>query len=124
MTQLPAILTTEEAAAAIRVHPETLRRWVREGKVAAIELPSGTLRFKAAVIEQMLSGDEPVREAGHTDALLMLFLALAVVVFLAAALPGQALAVVAGAALAGLGAGVLWLTVQVCSVVRALDDHP
>ena len=54
MTQHPAILTTEEAAAALRVHPETLRRWARAGKVDSQSLPGGTYRFRAEVIDALI----------------------------------------------------------------------
>lgn len=67
---------------------------------------------------------EPVREAGHSDALMALVLALAVVVFLVAALPGQALAVVAGGALAVVLSGTATLAVAVVRTLRSLDDHP
>jgi len=38
------------AAKELGVHPHTLRRWVSQGKVQAIELPSGYRRF---TIEQL-----------------------------------------------------------------------
>lgn len=68
---------------------------------------------------------EPVREAGHAyPVLLHLCLAFAVVTLLAAALPGQALAFVAGGALAVVLSGTATLAVQVVRTLRALDDHP
>jgi len=67
MTQLPALLTTEEAAAALRVHPETLRRWVREDKVPAVELPSGVLRFRLRDVEHMLGVTSPAATAPAPD---------------------------------------------------------
>lgn len=54
MTQLPALLTTEEAADLLRVHPETLRRWVREGKVESVDLPGRTVRLRRVDIERLV----------------------------------------------------------------------
>lgn len=64
MTPLPPLLTTGEVADALSVGPDTVRRWVKDGKLAAVELPSGVLRFKRADVERIL-GLEPDREAGH-----------------------------------------------------------
>ena len=54
MTSLPALLTTTEVANALRAHPETVRRWVRDGRLLAIELPGGMLRFRREDIERLL----------------------------------------------------------------------
>lgn len=122
----PTYVSTADVARAFGVSHKTVVAWIKAGKLAAIQ-PSGengAYRIPAAEVAR-LHGSTPLAETGHAyPVLLHLCLALALVTLLAAALPGQTLAVVAGAALAGLGAGVLWLTVQVCSVVRALDDHP
>jgi PTS system nitrogen regulatory IIA component len=42
-----AWLTTQEAARYLRVHPETVRRWAREGLIPAAKLGRrGGFRFK------------------------------------------------------------------------------
>lgn len=55
MAQVPALLTAPEVADQARVSPETVRRWVREGLLPAIELPSGRLRFRPEDIEALLT---------------------------------------------------------------------
>lgn len=55
MTPIPALLTASEVAARAGVSAETVRRWVREGNLAAIELPSGRLRFSPADVDALLS---------------------------------------------------------------------
>lgn len=102
MTQLPALLTTEEAAAALRVHPETLRRWARDGEIESVDLPGRTVRFRRSDIERILVGPAadaapaPVADAGFS-ALDATFPAAAVLaaVFLALALPGGTAAALA-----------------------------
>ena len=36
--ELPELLTIKEAAMLIRVHPNTLRNWEREGKIEAVRI--------------------------------------------------------------------------------------
>jgi nitrogen PTS system EIIA component len=48
-------LTTEEAARVLRVHPETMRRWAREGTIPAAKLGSrGGFRFKRVELDRFL----------------------------------------------------------------------
>jgi excisionase family DNA binding protein len=50
------LLTVDEMAAVLRVHPVTLRRFVAQGKVPVIRV-GGSLRFqKDAVIEHLAKG--------------------------------------------------------------------
>lgn len=42
---LPPLLYAGEVAALIRVHPNTLARWAREGRVRCVELPGGGRRY-------------------------------------------------------------------------------
>lgn len=46
MSNTAPLLTPPEAAARLAIHPETLRRWAREGRVAVVRLPSGQMRFR------------------------------------------------------------------------------
>lgn len=56
-----ALIPTREAAARIGVHPETLRRLVRDRQVPAVRLRAGGwLRFRTSDIEQLVG---PTREA-------------------------------------------------------------
>lgn len=48
-------LTTPEAAAHLRVHPETVRRWAREGAIPAVKLGNrGGLRFRAEDLDRFM----------------------------------------------------------------------
>jgi len=50
------MLTTREFAEAARVTPETVRRWVRRGRlVPAGRTPTGQLRFRAEQVGEALS---------------------------------------------------------------------
>lgn len=40
MDQIPELLTLKEACEVLRVHPNTLRNWEREGKISAIRIGS------------------------------------------------------------------------------------
>lgn len=51
------LLTTGEAARKLAVTEETIRRWIGEERLAAIRLPSGQYRVRAAAIDAILNGD-------------------------------------------------------------------
>lgn len=51
MPNTTPLLTPREAAARLAIHPETLRRWTREGRVPVVRLPTGQLRFRPEDIE-------------------------------------------------------------------------
>lgn len=59
--QLASSLTVDEVAEAFRLHPVTVRRWVTEGKLTALDLPGRVVRFSRADVERLLSTD---RSAG------------------------------------------------------------
>lgn len=46
------LLNTEDAAALLGVHPKTLERWAREGRVPAYDL--GRWRFRASALDVWL----------------------------------------------------------------------
>jgi excisionase family DNA binding protein len=66
MTPDQVLLTTAEVANRCRVGQESVRRWVRDGDLEAVTLPSGTLRFHAEVIDAFLA--RPVRPSAPADA--------------------------------------------------------
>lgn len=53
------LLTTSEVADRYRVHPNTIRRWVRQGKISAITIPAGgrMKRYRKADVEAVLADD-------------------------------------------------------------------
>lgn len=54
-------LTTKEAGKMLGVHPLTIKRWVRKGKLKALRLPSDIkphFRFKYSDIIEMMEGDK------------------------------------------------------------------
>lgn len=48
------MLTISEAAAHLKVHPNTLRNWADKGIVPVHKLPSGYRRFRASDVEAMV----------------------------------------------------------------------
>lgn len=60
LSDLPAILTLQEAAKFLRVSELTIRRWIRDGILEAIQ-PTGRLghyRIKREEIERLMAGKE------------------------------------------------------------------
>lgn len=52
------LLLTREVAAMFRVHPETIRRWVRTGQLSAVPTPGGRLRrFRSRDISELLRAE-------------------------------------------------------------------
>ena len=49
------LLTTGEAALALHVTDETIRRWITAGRIPAITLPSGQFRIRRDYIDGILS---------------------------------------------------------------------
>jgi excisionase family DNA binding protein len=60
------LMQVREAARALGVHENTIRRWEERGLLRAVRLPSGVRRFRpedvAAMRKQMFSGFAPLRE--------------------------------------------------------------
>lgn len=44
----PQLLTVDDVAGTLRVHPRTVRRWIAEGVLPAIKLSPGSIRIKPA----------------------------------------------------------------------------
>jgi excisionase family DNA binding protein len=51
------LLTVEDVARHLKLHPETVRRWVRAGKLRAISLGSDRagLRIRASEVQRLLA---------------------------------------------------------------------
>lgn len=49
-------MSPEDAAAFLGVHPHTLKKWARAGKVPCWRTPGGWLRFRRADLEALLPG--------------------------------------------------------------------
>ncbi len=50
----------------MKVHPETVRQWVRDGRLRAIRFgngPRASLRIRASEVERFLNGDQGRGEA-------------------------------------------------------------
>lgn len=54
----PTLLTTGDVAQRFNVTKNTVRRWVENGKLRHVRLPSGQVRFLEADIEAALSPTE------------------------------------------------------------------
>ena len=50
------LLTIAEAAAYLRVHKQTVRRYIAANKLTASRLPSGVIRLKRSDLDAMLAG--------------------------------------------------------------------
>jgi excisionase family DNA binding protein len=52
------LLTVEEVAQIVRAHPETVRRWLREGQLRGVQPGSKRLgyRIRRSEVERFLSG--------------------------------------------------------------------
>lgn len=53
---LPELLTARELAQRLGVSTDTLLRWTRAGKVPALRLPGGAIRYRPEAIESWLEG--------------------------------------------------------------------
>lgn len=58
------LLTPAEAALQIGVHPRTLKRWARDGKVRFVRYPSGRFMFPESVVGDV----QEIREPNGKDA--------------------------------------------------------
>lgn len=58
MPNTEPLLKVEDVAKWANVHPETVRRWTREGALTAITLPGGGRRFRLADVEALLAAGD------------------------------------------------------------------
>ena len=61
---LGRLLTAREVAETLALTPETVLAWQRDGKLPAIKLPSGQIRFKQEELEAWL-GERSTRVIGQ-----------------------------------------------------------
>lgn len=57
-----AKLTTREASEALGIHPQTLRRWEREGKVTPEQTPGGHRRYDLMELRRVMGHADPVAD--------------------------------------------------------------
>lgn len=49
--------STSEAAGYLRVHPDTLRRWVKNGQCEAFKTPGGWYRFRRSDLDALTQAE-------------------------------------------------------------------
>ncbi len=65
MTGEDELLTVKEAAARFRIHPETLRRWIRAGAVPCERVgPHGIIRLRTRDVAQVVRGGQEDTSSG------------------------------------------------------------
>jgi excisionase family DNA binding protein len=63
-----SMLTVSEVAKLLHVHPNTLRRWVDEGKIMAYRITRrGDLRFEPSDVHKFITGLNPARDLETKD---------------------------------------------------------
>ena len=63
-----SMLTVSEVAKLLHVHPNTLRRWVDEGKIMAYKITRrGDLRFEPRDVNKYIKELNPAREPEGKD---------------------------------------------------------
>lgn len=51
------LMAPSEVAALFDVHPETVRRWARTGRLNGIRLPSGRTKYRRSEIDALLESE-------------------------------------------------------------------
>lgn len=51
------LLTAQQVADRLSVHVESVRRWTRQGDLAAVRLPSGRYRYRSEDVASLVRGD-------------------------------------------------------------------
>lgn len=59
----PTFLSPSEVAAELEVSPTSIRRWIRDGRLRSIRLPSGQRKVRRADVEAILRGDDDATAA-------------------------------------------------------------
>lgn len=52
------LLFPPDVAIELKVDVQTIRRWVRSGKLPSIRMPSGRIRIRRSDIDRILEGDQ------------------------------------------------------------------
>jgi excisionase family DNA binding protein len=55
LTVMTNLLTPEEVAERLRVSPRSVRRWIADGKLSAVTLPSGRVRIDEVAIDALIA---------------------------------------------------------------------
>ena len=53
------LYTPAEVSRIFSVHPKTVTRWAKAGRITSVRTLGGHRRYKAADVEALLRGDEP-----------------------------------------------------------------
>jgi excisionase family DNA binding protein len=56
------LLTVDQVAAELQLHPDTIRRFIREGKIVAVRISSTVVRVKRSELDKFIqdrSTDKP-----------------------------------------------------------------
>jgi excisionase family DNA binding protein len=56
---LQPLITSGEAAERLDISVVTLRRWIKDGKLGYIRLPSGQYRFRSEDVDALLEPTKP-----------------------------------------------------------------
>lgn len=57
------MISTEEAAARLGVHVETVRRWIRAGRLAPVRVAPKLFRLRSADVDALLAGERTAEPA-------------------------------------------------------------
>jgi len=63
MEQLHELMTVPEVAERLRINPETVRLWARDGRLPVVPLPTRSLRFRRSDIDAILAGQTTAARA-------------------------------------------------------------
>lgn len=58
----PEMVQRHEAAQYLGVHPSTIARWSKQGFLHPIKMPSGSLRFRMAELDDIKNGKIPTAQ--------------------------------------------------------------
>lgn len=61
LSPFPEMLTVEEVAGVLRVHPRSIQRWAREGRVASVRVGRSYRIPRSDVLRWMLEASSPTR---------------------------------------------------------------
>lgn len=53
-TEMEQLLKAKDVAQRMQVHPQTVIRWAKSGRIAHVVLPTGGYRFDPRVVDEMV----------------------------------------------------------------------